>query len=102
MEERAPTPGYAPGEDADPLLLIARANVTEKGALTYAVEQLRKVRATILGCVLNDVDFRRDSRSYRSYDKYGYYYQYYYPENEKRRERESAKKKGSVATATKS
>lgn len=81
------------GTKADGVIVVARANVTEKGALTYSVEQLKNVRAPILGCVLNDVDFRRDSRYYSSYGKYGYYYAYYYADNEKRRKRESASKK---------
>lgn len=82
------------GTKADGVVLIARANVTEKGALTYSVEQLKNVRANILGAVINDVDFRRDSRYYSSYGKYGYYYHYYYADNEKRRKREASKKKG--------
>jgi tyrosine-protein kinase Etk/Wzc len=82
------------GTKADGVLLVARANSTEKGALTYSVEQLRNVRATILGSVINDVDFRRDSRYYSTYGKYGYYYHYYYADNEKRRKREAARSGG--------
>ena len=41
-------------------------------------ERLHNVRAPILGCVLNDVDYRRDSRYYSTYGKYGYYHHYYY------------------------
>ena len=70
----------------------ASPNATEKGALTYSVEQLRNVRATVLGSVLNDVDFRRDSRYYSTYGKYGYYYHYYYADNEKRRKKGEGKK----------
>jgi protein-tyrosine kinase len=66
------------GTKVDGVVLVARANVTEKGALTYAVEQLKNVRAPILGSVLNDVDYRRDSRYYSTYGKYGYYHHYYY------------------------
>jgi tyrosine-protein kinase Etk/Wzc len=72
------------GTKADGVILVARANATEKGALTYAVEQLDNVRAPVLGCVLNDVDFRRDSRYDSSYGKYGYYYAYYYGREGKR------------------
>lgn len=85
------------GTKADGVVLIARANVTEKGALTYSVEQLKNVRANILGAVINDVDFRRDSRYYSSYGKYGYYYHYYYADNEKRRKQETAKKGGTAS-----
>ena len=66
------------GTKVDGVVLVARANVTEKGALTYAVEQLKNVRAPILGSVLNDVDYRRDSRYYSTHGKYGYYHHYYY------------------------
>jgi Mrp family chromosome partitioning ATPase len=76
------------GTTADGVVLVARANQTEKGSLSYAKEQLAAVRAPVLGAVLNDVDFRRDARYYSGYGKYGYYYHYYYADNEKRRERE--------------
>ncbi len=66
------------GTKVDGVILVARANVTEKGALTYSVDQLNNVRAPILGSILNDVDYRRDSRYYSSYGKYGYYHHYYY------------------------
>jgi capsular exopolysaccharide synthesis family protein len=89
------------GTKADGVLLVTRANHTEKGALSYAMEQLKNVRATVLGCVINDVDFRRDSRYYSTYGKYGYYYHYYYADNEKRRKKDAARKKGSGAGATK-
>ncbi len=73
------------GTKADGVVLVVRANVTEKGALTYAVEQLETIRAPILGCVLNDVDFRRDSRYSGSWGRYGLYYRYYYGEDGSRR-----------------
>ncbi len=47
------------GTRADGVILVARAGVTERGALQYAVEQLRAVRAPILGSVLNGIDRRR-------------------------------------------
>ena len=81
------------GTKADGVILVARANSTEKGALTYSVEQLNNVRAPILGCILNDVDYRRDSRYYSSYGKYGYYYAYYYADDEKKRKRKESKAK---------
>ncbi|HSG08668.1 MAG TPA: polysaccharide biosynthesis tyrosine autokinase [Longimicrobiales bacterium] len=80
------------GTKADGVILVARANSTEKGALRYSVEQLRNVRAPILGSVLNDVDHRRDSRYYSSYGKYGYYYAYYYADEEKKRKKRTSGK----------
>ena len=85
------------GTKADGVVLVARANKTEKGALAYAREQLANVRAPILGAVLNDVDFRRDARYYSSYGKYGYYYQYYYADNEKRRKKQERQGKNGAS-----
>lgn len=62
------------GTNADGVVVIARAGQTHKDALQYSVEQLRHVRAPVLGTVLNDVDFKRDGY----YGGYEYYYQYYY------------------------
>ncbi len=76
------------------VVLVARANKTEKGALTYAVEQLHNVRAPVLGTVLNDVDYRRDSRYSSRYGRYGYYYQYYYgPDGTKKDKKSSSSKR---------
>lgn len=71
------------GTKADGVVLVARAGVTEKGALAYAVEQLQNVRAPVLGCVLNDVDFRRDTRYSGSHGMYGFHHQYYAERDEK-------------------
>jgi capsular exopolysaccharide synthesis family protein len=62
---------------ADGVVLVGRAGVTTKGALTYASELLKKVRAQALGFVLNDFIFRRDSR-YSAYGGYGDHYSYGY------------------------
>lgn len=62
------------GTNADGVVVVARANRTDKAALQFAIEQLRNVRAPILGAVLNDVDYKRDAR----YGSYGAYYHYYY------------------------
>lgn len=56
---------------ADGVILVARAGVTEPGALNCALEQLRHVGAPVLGMVLNDVDPKRDASyggSYRYHD----------------------------------
>lgn len=55
---------------ADGVLIVVRAGVTDTAALEHALEQLRRVRAPVLGVVLNDVDFSK----YGSYDRaYKYY-----------------------------
>ncbi len=61
------------GTYADGTLVVARANVTEKGAITHCMEQLRQVRAPVLGMVLNDVDPKRDSRYGEPYGMYEAY-----------------------------
>jgi Mrp family chromosome partitioning ATPase len=55
--------------------VVARAGMTESAALTYAVEQLTRLGVPLLGVVLNDIDFDKDSvydASYRSYSASDY------------------------------
>ncbi|MSR36370.1 MAG: polysaccharide biosynthesis tyrosine autokinase, partial [Gemmatimonadetes bacterium] len=47
------------GAKTDGLLLVARAGVTEEEPLAFAVDQIHRVRATLLGTILNGVDERR-------------------------------------------
>ena len=67
------TDGALIGAHADALLLVARADKTDREELKFAVQQLRNVNVTLAGTILNDVEFRRSSR-YRL--GYGYYYDY--------------------------
>jgi polysaccharide biosynthesis transport protein len=63
------------GSHADGVVIVARAGSTHSAALGYAMEQLRHVRARVLGVVLNDIDFRREATydaAYKYYD-YGQY-----------------------------
>ncbi len=62
---------------ADGVLVIARSGVTATQALSFAMEQLRHVRAPVLGAVLNDVDFDRDEAYDGSYRFQGYRDKYY-------------------------
>lgn len=57
----------------DGVVLIARSGVTAREALAFAVEQLRLVRAPLLGAVLNDVDLQRDAAYDGAYEYYGRY-----------------------------
>ena len=66
------------GTNADGVVVVARASHTQRQALTFAGEQLANVRATLLGSVLNDVDFERDARYYGGYGPYGHGYAHYY------------------------
>jgi len=61
------------GTHADGVILVARAGATDRGAVTFAMEQLEAVRAPLLGVVLNDIDIRKD-RYYGGYNSVGYRY----------------------------
>jgi tyrosine-protein kinase Etk/Wzc len=61
--------------NADGVVLVARSGVTAGPALSYAVEQLRHVRAEVLGVVLNDIDLDHDA-VYDSTYKYFRGYEY--------------------------
>ena len=52
----------------DAVILVIRSRETARDVVSRAVNQLKNVNSDILGAILNDVDFRKDS----------YYYQYYY------------------------
>jgi tyrosine-protein kinase Etk/Wzc len=63
------------GAHADGVVLIARAGMTHGAALGYALDQLRRVQAQVLGVVLSDIDFARDiaydpTYRYHRYDQY--------------------------------
>jgi len=62
---------------ADGVLVIARSGVTATQALSFAMEQLRHIRAPVLGAVLNDVDFARDAAYDGNYRFQGYRDKYY-------------------------
>ncbi len=70
------------GARVDGVIVVARASTTEKGALAFATDLLRRVRAPVVGTVLNDLDHRRDSRYSRGYGRYGYYHGEYYGETD--------------------
>lgn len=60
----------------DGVILVARAGVTEAGALAEAAEHLRQAGAPLLGVLLNDIDLKRDSsydEAYRYLDQAGTY-----------------------------
>jgi succinoglycan biosynthesis transport protein ExoP len=63
------------GAHADGVVLVARAGVTHAAALGYALEQLRRVRAQVLGVLLSDIDFAREATYDPTY-KYHRYEQY--------------------------
>jgi receptor protein-tyrosine kinase len=78
---------------ADGVVLVARANKTDATALDNAVQQLRRVGATVLGIVLNEVNARRPG--------YGYAY-HYYPSESREQSVADAKEKRFVLRPAKS
>jgi polysaccharide biosynthesis transport protein len=60
------------GRQADGVVVVVRAGVTDSGALAYAMGQLNHVRAPALGVVLNDIVLKRDG----TYDGVYYYAAY--------------------------
>jgi capsular exopolysaccharide synthesis family protein len=49
------------GASTDGVVLVVRAGVTDRAAVRFAFEQLNAVRARVLGCILNDIDVKRDT-----------------------------------------
>jgi tyrosine-protein kinase Etk/Wzc len=59
------------GTLADGVVLVARAGVTEEEPLQFAMDQVERVRAPLLGTVLNGVDERR--QAYYGGGAHGYF-----------------------------
>lgn len=59
---------------SDGVLVLVRANYTDRGAIIHAVEQLGYAKAKILGFILNDVNMEKNrySRKEYRYKRYGY------------------------------
>ncbi|MFH1130710.1 MAG: polysaccharide biosynthesis tyrosine autokinase [Pseudomonadota bacterium] len=62
----------------DGSLLMARTGRTGRTTLRDAASQLRDVGASLVGCVLNDMDLEQRSYGYYRYRRYGYYRYGYY------------------------
>ena len=53
------------GTIADGVVLVARASVTEQEPLAFAMEQIERSRAPVLGTVLSGIDQRRQTHQGR-------------------------------------
>jgi len=62
---------------ADGVVLVALAGETNRQAVHAALTALERVRANVVGLVLNEVTSSL-SDSYRYYGYYGKYYRYYH------------------------
>jgi tyrosine-protein kinase Etk/Wzc len=65
------------GTQADSVIMVARAGVTPVDALIYAAEQLRNAQMSVVGTLLNDIDFERDAGYDGAYRWYAYGKAYY-------------------------
>ena len=54
------------GSKADGVIVVVRAGITDRSGLRHAYAQLNAVHAKVIGCLLNDVDARRE-RLYGEY-----------------------------------
>ncbi|HUP88762.1 MAG TPA: polysaccharide biosynthesis tyrosine autokinase, partial [Longimicrobiales bacterium] len=61
------------GARTDGVIMVVRAGVTDRSAVRFAFDQLKAVHARVLGCVLNDVDVKRES--YYGSELAGSYYE---------------------------
>ena len=60
---------------SDGVVVTIRASSTPRPAIKKGIQQLSEVGGKVLGCVLNDVNFEKESYYYSNYR---YYYHYYY------------------------
>ena len=60
------------------VVLVIKTASTPRPAIQMAIQQLSDVGANVLGCVLNDVDFKREGY----YSSYQYYYKHSYGEKQ--------------------
>jgi|LQYC01.1.fsa_nt_gi capsular exopolysaccharide family len=60
---------------SDGTVVTIRASSTPRPAIKKGIQQLSEVGGKVLGCVLNDVNFEKESYYYSNYR---YYYHYYY------------------------
>jgi tyrosine-protein kinase Etk/Wzc len=61
------------------VVVVARAGVTPLVALTYAAEQFQHAGTSVVGAVVNDIDFGRDGSYDPAYQSYRYARSYYAP-----------------------
>ena len=60
---------------SDGVVITIRASSTPRPAIKKGIQQLSEVGGKVLGCILNDVNFEKESYYYSNYR---YYYHYYY------------------------
>lgn len=66
----------------DGMVYVVKQNYATKPQITAAYKNLTNVNANVLGVILNQYDFERDSKSLKGEYYYNYYYSYYYYDSE--------------------
>jgi len=64
------------------VVVTIRASSTPRPAIKKGIQQLSEVGGKVLGCVLNDVNFEKESYYYSNYRYYYHYYYHAYGEEE--------------------
>ena len=80
----------------DGVILVVNAGTTPKPAIQRAIQQLSDVEAKLIGCVLNNMDFEKESYYYSHYYGHKKYYDHYYGEEEEGKGKGKTRKKEMV------
>ena len=72
------------------MLLVIRSGVTQRDAAARAFEQLKRVKANVLGAILNGI---QASNVYGSYYYYYHYHYYYGADGDKNKKRSKNRRK---------
>lgn len=67
---------------ADGVVVIIKASSTPRPAIKQGLHQLSEVGGKVLGCVLNEVDFEKESYYHSSYRYHHHYYYHAYGEED--------------------
>jgi capsular exopolysaccharide family len=70
---------------SDGTVVTIRASSTPRPAIKKGIQQLSEVGGKVLGCVLNDVNFEKESYYYSNYRYYYHYYYHAYGEEESKK-----------------
>jgi len=79
---------------SDGVVVTIRASSTPRPAIKKGIQQLSEVGGKVLGCVLNDVNFEKESYYYSNYRYYYHYYYHAYGEEEGKKPRVRKQKTG--------
>jgi len=79
---------------SDGTVVTIRASSTPRPAIKKGIQQLSEVGGKVLGCVLNDVNFEKESYYYSNYRYYYHYYYHAYEEESSKKSDVKSRKSG--------